>query len=116
MSDDAKALIRASTLQVLITSVPVDTATFTLWIHQNLPSFCFEVEEVEEAYDDICRADLMRADDDLVSLWQSTCKGHCADVYFTTSAQWQRSQQAIAYAFHVAVRGALSGLPTPVPK
>lgn len=53
-------------IQALIASVPVDTATFTLWIHQNLPSFCSDVEEVEEAYDDICRADLMRADDDLV--------------------------------------------------
>lgn len=67
---NGKALIQrtetVSIIQALIASVPVDTATFTLWIHQNLPSFCSDVEEVEEAYDDICRADLMRADDDLV--------------------------------------------------
>lgn len=66
-----------STMQMLIASVPVDTATFTLWIHQNLPAFCSEVEEVEEAYDDICRADLMRADDDLVS-WKRGRRERCS--------------------------------------
>ncbi|KAJ9118987.1 hypothetical protein QFC24_005953 [Naganishia onofrii] len=78
----------------LIASVPVDTASFMLWIHQNLPQFCAQIEEVGEAYDYICHADLTRADDDL----------------------WQRSPHAIAYAFHLAVRGSLAALPHPVPK
>lgn len=30
--------------------------------------------------------------------------------------QWQRSPHAIAYAFHLAVRGSLAALPHPVPK
>lgn len=42
-----------------------------LWLHQSLPSFCSEVEQVHEALEDIGRADLMRADDDLVSLARS---------------------------------------------
>lgn len=99
---------------MLVASVPVDTATFMLWLHQNLPPFCSQIEQVDEAYEDICRADLMRADDDLVSskFIRSYCDGHLT----LPSSQWQRSPQAIAYAFNVAVRGALNGLPHPVPR
>lgn len=66
---------------MLVASVPVDTATFMLWLHQNLPPFCSQIEQVDEALEDICRADLMRADDDLVSRRHNgSCLWSIADV------------------------------------
>lgn len=52
--------------QTFVPTVPIDASSFALWIHQSLPSFCTEVEQVSEAVDDLCRADIMRTDDDIV--------------------------------------------------
>jgi hypothetical protein len=35
-------------------------------MHQNVPSFCNEIEEYSLAADDFCDADKMKTDDDIV--------------------------------------------------
>ncbi|BEJ12354.1 hypothetical protein CspHIS471_0208140 [Cutaneotrichosporon sp. HIS471] len=87
---------RASMVQMnaFVPTIPVDASTFALWIHQNVPSFCTEIEELSAILDDFCVADLMRTEDDI----------------------WQSSPQAISYALQMTVRGTLMGLPSPVPR
>lgn len=91
-------------------TVPVDASSFALWIHQSLPSFCTEVEQVSEAIDDLCRADIMRTDDDIVRYPAATFWDDAL------TAQWQSSQQAISYALHLTIRGSHMALPSPVPR
>ncbi|CAK9784093.1 hypothetical protein CC85DRAFT_268159 [Cutaneotrichosporon oleaginosum] len=81
-------------MEVLTPTIPVDASTFALWIHQNVPSFCTEIEQLSAILDDFCFADLMRTEDDI----------------------WQSSPQAISHALHLTVRGTLMGLPSPVPR
>lgn len=50
-----------------IPSIPIDSSSFALWIHQTFPSFCTDVEQVAEGMDYLCLADVMRTDDDIVS-------------------------------------------------
>jgi cell cycle checkpoint protein len=52
--------------QTFIPTIPLDASSFALWIHQSLPSFCSKIEEVADAVDHLCRADIMRTDDDIV--------------------------------------------------
>lgn len=92
--------------QTFLPTIPVDSSSFALWIHQSLPSFCNEVEEVSFALDDFCCADIMRTDDDIVS----------SESLLEADLQWQSSPQAIAYALHLTVHGSLMGLPSPVPR
>ena len=66
------------------------------------------MDQAVEAYEDLCRADIMRADDDIVS---SFVHGNGV-----ADGQWQASPQAIAYALHLTVRGTLMALPSPVPR
>ncbi|EIW70024.1 hypothetical protein TREMEDRAFT_30228, partial [Tremella mesenterica DSM 1558] len=87
----SKSLVQAENF---LPTISVDASTFSLWLHQSLPSFCTDIDQVAEAYDDLCRADMMRTDDDI----------------------WQSSPQAIAYALHIVVRGCLLALPSPVPR
>ncbi|RSH93942.1 Cell cycle checkpoint protein rad17 [Saitozyma podzolica] len=81
-------------MEAFVPTVPVDASSFALWIHQSLPSFCTEIEQASEAVDDLCRADIMRTDDDI----------------------WQSSQQSISYALHLTIRGSHTALPSPVPR
>jgi cell cycle checkpoint protein len=48
-------------------TIPIDASSFALWIHQSLPAFCTEIDQVSLALDDMCGADIMRTDDDMVS-------------------------------------------------
>lgn len=62
--------------KTLFATVPVDTGTFSLWLHQNCPNFCNEIEEVEAALDVLGDADLLKTDDDFVSAeGVLACKG-----------------------------------------
>lgn len=61
-------------LQELLSTAPVDTATFMLWVHQNMPQFCADVDELDECLEAICDADRMKTDDDLVSRCRVTQK------------------------------------------
>ncbi len=56
-----------SPLQTLLGTVPVDNATFTLWLHQNLPQYCEDVDQMFAAMEDIGTSDMMKTDTDLVS-------------------------------------------------
>ena len=53
--------------QELLSSAPLDTASFMLWVHQNMPQFCREIDETDQCLEAICDADRMKTDDDLVS-------------------------------------------------
>jgi cell cycle checkpoint protein len=55
------------TNQTFIPTIPVDTSMFALWLHHNIPQFCTDVEQVSSIMDDLCGADLMRTEDDIVS-------------------------------------------------
>jgi len=55
------------TLQEFLPTIPVDTSSLALWLHECTPKFVEDVEQATEAYEDLCRADIMRADDDIVS-------------------------------------------------
>ncbi len=62
--------------------------------------------------DDLCKADTMKADDDLVSV----CMAMRGEQHLRSATQWQRTSHAILYAFHVMIRGTVMGLPSPVPR
>jgi len=94
--------------QSFLPTIPVDASSFSLWIHQNLPTFCDEIEEFAFAVDGFCDADIMKTDDDIVSF---PALGASELI-----EQWQSSSQAIAYALNLAVRGAQMALPSPVPR
>ena len=47
-------------------TIPLDASSFALWLHQNVLSFCSDVEQAGEAIEHICLADNMRTDDDIV--------------------------------------------------
>ncbi|GMK55142.1 hypothetical protein CspeluHIS016_0201980 [Cutaneotrichosporon spelunceum] len=81
-------------MDAFVPTIPVDASTFALWIHQNVTSFCTEIEQLSAILDGFCVADLMRTEDDV----------------------WQSSPQAISYALQLTVRGTLMGLPSPVPR
>ncbi|KAL7424215.1 RFC checkpoint protein Rad17 [Cryptotrichosporon argae] len=81
-------------MEAFIPTIPVDASTFALWIHQNFPGFCIEIEQAADAMDRFCDADVMRTDDDI----------------------WQSSPSAIAYSLHLSIRGTLMALPSPVPR
>nr|XP_031861175.1 uncharacterized protein CI109_003536 [Kwoniella shandongensis]KAA5528247.1 hypothetical protein CI109_003536 [Kwoniella shandongensis] len=86
-----KSLIQ---MESFVPTIPVDASSFALWIHQSLPSFCTDIEQVSSGIDELCAADVMRTDDDI----------------------WQSSSQAIAYSLHLTIRGSLMSLPSPVPR
>ena len=44
----------------------MDASSFALWIHQNTPTFCDDIEEFSLAVDGFCDADIMKTDDDVV--------------------------------------------------
>jgi len=96
--------------QDFIPTVPIDASSFTLWIQQSIPIFCSDVDQASVAGDEICQSDIMKTDDDVVSL-SSPSGQELANI-----RKWQSSPQAIAYALHVAVRGVLMALPSPVPR
>lgn len=52
--------------QALFAATPMDTATFGLWLHQNGPYVCYEIEEAGLVLDAIGNADLLKTDDDFV--------------------------------------------------
>ncbi|WWC60908.1 uncharacterized protein I303_103484 [Kwoniella dejecticola CBS 10117] len=81
-------------METFIPTIPIDASSFALWLHQSVPNYCNEIEEVSAGLDALCSADIMRTDDDI----------------------WQSSTQAIAYALHLSVRGILMSLPSPVPR
>ncbi|KIY34336.1 cell cycle checkpoint protein [Cryptococcus gattii E566] len=84
-----KALVQ---MEDFIPSIPIDSSSFALWIHQTFPSFCTDVEQVAEGMDYLCLADVMRTDDDI----------------------WHSSPQSIAYALYLTIRGIHIALPSPV--
>ena len=47
-------------------TIPVDTSSLALWVHECTPKFISDVDQAVDAYEDLCRADIMRADDDIV--------------------------------------------------
>lgn len=53
-------------IQAFLPSIPVDTSTFALWVHQNLPGFCSEIDQVAAINDLFCDADLMKTESDIV--------------------------------------------------
>ena len=48
-------------------NIPVDASSFALWLHQNAPNNCEEIEEAVALLDDLGAADIMKTDDDIVS-------------------------------------------------
>ncbi|CED83791.1 Checkpoint RAD17-RFC complex, RAD17/RAD24 component [Phaffia rhodozyma] len=78
--------------EMLFAQSPVDISLFNLYLHQNYPLFTMDVDECFEAVDSISASDALRSDDDL----------------------WQSSTTSISYAFNLATRGILFGLPSPV--
>ncbi|ORX33735.1 Rad17 cell cycle checkpoint protein-domain-containing protein [Kockovaella imperatae] len=81
-------------IEAFIPTIPVDTSSFALWVHQSLPAYCTDVDQVGAALDDLCSADVMRTEEDI----------------------WQSSTHAIAYALHLTIRGVQMALPSPVPR
>jgi cell cycle checkpoint protein len=53
-------------LQSFVPSIPIDASSFALWIHQSLPAFCTDIEQISNALDSLCGSDIMRTDDDVV--------------------------------------------------
>jgi hypothetical protein len=59
--------------QEFLPTIPVDTSSLALWVHECTPKFISDVDQAVEAYEDLCRADIMRADDDIVCAFSSRC-------------------------------------------
>lgn len=53
-------------VQPFLATIPLDTSSFALWLHENVPKFTSTVDEASAAIEDLCRADIMKADDDIV--------------------------------------------------
>jgi cell cycle checkpoint protein len=53
--------------QVLYKDAPVDTSLFNLYLHQNYPVFCTDIDECAESIDALSRSDSLKTDDDMVS-------------------------------------------------
>ncbi|ODO10847.1 hypothetical protein I350_01446 [Cryptococcus amylolentus CBS 6273] len=81
-------------METFIPSIPLDASSFALWVHQSLPSFCEEIEQVSQGLDYLVESDAMRTDDDI----------------------WQSQPQTIQYALQLTLRGAAMSLPSPVPR
>ncbi|WVQ71805.1 hypothetical protein IAR50_001347 [Cryptococcus sp. DSM 104548] len=81
-------------METFIPSIPLDASSFALWVHQSLPSFCEEIEQVSQGLDYLVESDIMRTDDDI----------------------WQSQPQTIQYALQLTLRGAAMSLPSPVPR
>ncbi|SJX61687.1 related to cell cycle checkpoint protein RAD17 [Sporisorium reilianum f. sp. reilianum] len=74
--------------------LPVDPSVFQLYLHQNLPQFCTEVEQCESILE-----------------FFST-----ADVLMPLHEQYRHSSLSAYYAFLLSTRGTLLHLPSPVPR
>lgn len=55
------------TEQAFLPTIPIDTSSFALWLHENAPKFVNSIDESAEVVEDLCRADIMKSDDDIVS-------------------------------------------------
>ncbi|TKY86756.1 hypothetical protein EX895_004396 [Sporisorium graminicola] len=74
--------------------LPVDSSVFQLYLHQNFPQFCTEVEQCEAILE-----------------FFST-----ADVLTPLHEQYRHSSLSAYYAFLLSTRGTLLRLPSPVPR
>ena len=54
--------------QALFLDAPVDTSLYSLYLHQNYPLFCDDVDDCFDAIEALSGADAMRTDEDLVRL------------------------------------------------
>lgn len=72
--------------------LPVDSSVFQLYLHQNFPQFCGEVEQCEEVLDCFSAADALTPQQD----------------------QYRYSSLLAYYSFLMTVRGTLMHLPSPV--
>ncbi|KAL7416899.1 Rad17 cell cycle checkpoint protein-domain-containing protein [Mrakia frigida] len=79
-------------VETLFLDAPVDTSLYNLYLHQNYPLFCGDIDECFDSIEALSGSDAMKTDEDL----------------------WQSSKISIAYAFNLTVRGLLAGLPSPV--
>ena len=74
--------------------LPVDSSVFQLYLHQNFPQFCTEIEQCESILDGIS------ASDALTPLHE----------------QYRHSSLLAYYSFLITTRGTLLHLPSPVPR
>lgn len=74
--------------------LPVDSSVFQLYLHQNFPHFCTEVEQCE----------------DILEAFST------ADVLTPLHEQYRHSSLSAYYSFLISTRGTLLHLPSPVPR
>ncbi|EST07571.1 P-loop containing nucleoside triphosphate hydrolase [Kalmanozyma brasiliensis GHG001] len=74
--------------------LPVDSSVFQLYLHQNFPQFCTEVEQCE----------------DILEAFST------ADVLTPLHEQYRHSSLSAYYSFLISTRGTLLHLPSPVPR
>lgn len=58
--------------QALFTEAPVDTSLYSLYLHQNYPLFCNDVDECASIMETLSGADSLRTDEDMVRLSRPT--------------------------------------------
>jgi cell cycle checkpoint protein len=57
--------------QTLFKEAPVDTGLFNLYLHQNYPVFCSDIDECAASIEVLSRSDALKTDDDLVRAFAS---------------------------------------------
>lgn len=102
--------------QTLFKEAPVDTGLFNLYLHQNYPVFCSDIDECADSIEVLSRSDALKTDDDLVRLPRFFGSRRRLLTPLRADSQWQSSPVAIAYAFNTTVRGLLASLPSPMPQ